>query len=125
NALANREYTADDFARLADLAKGIGFPRHLPLLPSALICYRRERFIDPASGARISIDSGIHCGWFNLSLAPLTAPAVLGAGVLEVKGATRHLPRSLEPVASLLFKYSFSKYAQCLEKISYPREVRI
>ena len=32
---------------------------------------------------------------------------------------------SLEPVASLLYKYSFSKYAQCLEKLAYPKGVRI
>lgn len=71
------------------------------------------------------MDSNIRCEWFNQALAPLQPPAMLDSGVLEVKGRMRHLPRSLEPIAFLLQKYSFSKYAQCLEKLTYPKELRI
>lgn len=123
--LATDNFDSEELTGLARHALEAGMPCHLPLRPTILIRYHRRRYVDPASGARIAIDSGIRCSWFNQSIAPLEAPATLDSGVLEVKGKTRHLPHSLEAVAFLLQKYSFSKYAQCLEKLNHPMEVRI
>lgn len=123
--LIRRDFASKSFEDLAAHAFENGFPECLPLHPVAHIRYRRRRYIDPVSGARIAIDWEIRCEWFNTALAPFQAPDLLDAGVLEVKGATRHLPSSLEPVSSVLHKYSFSKYAQCLEKLAYPKGVRI
>lgn len=125
SSLSSGNFDTDVMASLTKHALENGFPVHMPLRPAAHIRYLRTRYVDPSCGARIAMDSNIRCEWFNQALAPLQPPAMLDSGVLEVKGRMRHLPRSLEPVAFLLQKYSFSKYAQCLEKLTYPRELRI
>ncbi len=125
SSLAGGDFDTEEVAGLANHAFENGFPVYMPLRPAAHIRYLRTRYLDPSCGARIAMDSNIRCEWFNQALAPLQPPAMLDSGVLEVKGRMRHLPRSLEPIAFLLQKYSFSKYAQCLEKLTYPKELRI
>jgi hypothetical protein len=112
-------------AGLASLSLENEYPSHSLLMPLAHICYRRRRYVDALCDLRIALDWAIGCLWFNQEIAPLEAPIWLPAGVLEVKGRTRHLPASLEPVASLLHKNSFSKYAQCLEALMYPHGPRL
>jgi hypothetical protein len=123
--LAGKALDRPEIAELADLAIENRYPEYAPLVPMAHIRYRRRRYIDGATGARVALDWDIACLWFNDSFLPLEAPVRLDRGVLEVKGTMRHLLRSLDPVASLLHKSAFSKYAQCIEKLMNPVGVRI
>jgi hypothetical protein len=123
--LAGSPFDSSEVAALAGVALENGFPGQRTLVPMALIRYRRLRFVDPSTGARVAIDWEIGCRAVNPAFLPAEAPVVLGTGVLEVKGTARHLPPSLEPIAFLLTKSSFSKYAQCLEHLLHPAGVRI
>ncbi len=79
--------------------------------PVILIRYRRDRFIEPVSGSRVSLDSDIAGAAVNptfLSAADLTA---IGLSVLEVKGTRNELPPALRGLLHLgLHKRSFSKF---------------
>jgi len=84
------------------------------LFPAILIEYTRMRFIDPIFGYRISIDFDIHARKFNSNMLPRALPNTLNSGVLEVKGDSTELPRTLKPLINLgLRKASFSKYLAC------------
>jgi len=87
------------------LARGI-------LMPLLVVEYERFRFIDPLSGSRIALDSGIVCSRANPAYLA-AAPAAIAAGVLEVKGGLDTLPACLAPLERHLRKQSFSKYARC------------
>ena len=84
------------------------------LVPMILVRYERLRFVDPASGTRVSLDTDIRCDGANGAHLAAFAPVVLDAGVLEIKAPRREVPRSLIPIAGLLTPTSFSKYARCL-----------
>jgi hypothetical protein len=79
--------------------------------PVMLIRYRRDRFIEPLSGSRISLDSDIAGVAVNptfVSAADLTS---VGLSVLEVKGAVDELPPALRGLLALgIRKRSFSKF---------------
>lgn len=125
DSLASGLFRCGIIAGAADQAQPNGYPEHSVMLPVAHIQYRRRRYIDPATGARIAVDWDISCPAVNTEVVPAEAPVWLPRGVLEVKAPLRHLPRSFDAVAFLLHKTSFSKYAQCLEQLMYPEGVRI
>ena len=109
----------------AERALENGYAEHSMLVPIAHIQYRRRRYIDPESGARIALDSEICCPEVNRAFLAAEPPACLTAGVLEIKGTIRGLPQSLRAMAFLLQRTAFSKYAQCLEKLTYPQGPRL
>jgi hypothetical protein len=86
------------------------------LAPALRLVYDRERFVDPASGARLSLDTAIAA----LEIAPWAGvePAAgvpLDAVVVESKGSERSLPPALAALHALgARRGSFSKYAACL-----------
>jgi hypothetical protein len=90
------------------------------LQPVLHLSYRRERFVEPASGHRISLDSEITA----LRIADRAAgnSAVRhfpghrrSPFLVEVKGASRDLPHGLAALAALGGRReSFSKYSFCL-----------
>lgn len=87
------------------------------LLPVIMICYERYRFVDPSSGARISLDRNITVPKFNRRVLPLGRKVTLRSAVLEVKGRNTMLPTSLRWLVNFgLRKASFSKYLNCVEK---------
>jgi hypothetical protein len=92
----------------------------LPLMPMLVVEYQRYRFIDPQTGARVSLDTNIGCRRANASHLPVATPVELGCGVLEVKGKGDKLPESLRPLNRHLKKQSFSKYAKCCEYLMAP-----
>lgn len=94
--------------RLILLARGL-------LVPLLVVEYERFRFIDPRTGSRIALDSGIACSRVNSTYLPGMAPVKLPVGVVEVKGALDTLPDCLYPMRRHLRKRSFSKYARCCE----------
>jgi VTC domain len=87
------------------------------LVPVLIVHYERFRFIDPCSGSRIALDTGIVCSRSNSAYLAGVAPVVLGSDVLEVKGGLDALPRCLLPIGRHLRKRSFSKYATCCRSL--------
>uniref|UniRef100_B8DJ74 VTC domain-containing protein n=1 Tax=Nitratidesulfovibrio vulgaris (strain DSM 19637 / Miyazaki F) TaxID=883 RepID=B8DJ74_NITV9 len=91
---------------------GIPFPR--PIFPMFILRYTRHRFIDPATGARIAVDTGIHVPRANPAFIARHNPTPLPVAVLEVKGSLREMPRSLHAVSTFHFRRdTFSKYLAC------------
>jgi VTC domain len=79
--------------------------------PVMSIRYRRDRFTEPLSQSRISLDSDIAGDTVNHTLISIADKRPLGVAVLEVKGAGGELPMVLRPLLQLgLRKRSFSKF---------------
>lgn len=90
------------------------------LEPVSLIRYRRHRYLDIDTGARIAVDTGI-VGRSLLPAALHDRLAVsLDVGVLEIKGSARDLPPQLCAISGYLVRESFSKFARCREHLSQP-----
>jgi hypothetical protein len=90
-------------------ARGIDLPelRH----PVVLIRYRRDRFVDPVSRARVNLDSEIAAVAVHPSFASSWDPRSLEVGILEIKGQLEDLPIALRPAVRLgARKESFSKF---------------
>jgi hypothetical protein len=110
---------------------GMGYRSVGPLEPVLLIRYRRRRFVDPASCARLSVDTDIEAPWANTAIMPVHAPVRLPQGVLEIK----HLPVSrsgtgtalalVAPIATAMVAGGFSKYARCIEALIDPIQRRV
>ncbi len=80
-------------------------------LPMLLIRYRRDRFLEPISRSRVSLDSDIAAAAANPRFFPVSDPSPLRAVVLEVKGSDDRLPTALHPLLHLgIQKRSFSKF---------------
>jgi hypothetical protein len=79
--------------------------------PMMLIRYRRDRFVEPLSRSRVSLDADI-CGVAaNLRFLAAPDPSPLATAVLEVKGDDDELPVVLRPLLALgMQKQSFSKF---------------
>jgi hypothetical protein len=96
---------------------------HLPLLlrehgvlgqdswqPMMLIRYRRDRFIEPLTQSRVSLDAEIGAVRVNPRFLSAMDRSPLATAVLEVKGASDELPAVLRSLLALgLRKQSFSK----------------
>jgi hypothetical protein len=84
------------------------------LEPSLLVRYDRRRFVDPASGSRLSLDCGIHAAAIRAGLPAGRLGRTASVAVLEVKNHDGRLPA---PLAALLGpavrRVSFSKYERC------------
>jgi hypothetical protein len=80
-------------------------------LPMMLIRYRRDRFIEPLTQSRVSLDSDISGVSANARVVSVPDVSPLADAVLEVKGTADELPRALLPLLALgLHKRSFSKF---------------
>ena len=79
--------------------------------PVVQIRYRRDRFVEPASRARISLDGDIAGSAVNPVILGSADLSELPVAVLEVKGAVDELPLALRPMLQLgAHKTSFSKF---------------
>lgn len=107
----------DGIAALGARAGELGCSPPGPLVPVLLVRYRRRRYVDPRSLARLSLDAGIVCTHVNPAFVPGSPPAYLAVTVLEVKGGDGAFRRSLGPLVGRLAPESFSKYASCLESL--------
>jgi hypothetical protein len=100
------------------LAAPLGRTLPMPLTPAVLVRYTRHRFVDPVSGARVSLDTGIEARCARRGLFHAGAGVNLGAAVLEIKGQSDDLPRALRPLAHLgMRRGSFSKYANAAREV--------
>jgi len=96
--------------------KGVPFPG--PLFPAFQITYKRWRFIEPLSGARINLDCDIHMPRVNCQMVPLSNPFFLRKAVFEFKGDSQVLPQVLFQLTAMGCRNeSFSKYMVCYKKI--------
>lgn len=119
--LRDRTYDRPEIKALANDALGAGYIPEGLLLPMADIRYRRLRYVEPKTGARIALDYEIGCPRVNTSILPALTPVFLDKGVLEIKSPHRHLLAAFEPVGALLVKRAFSKYYECLGRLLEPR----
>lgn len=88
------------------------------LVPVFKINYKRRRFIEPITGARLSLDYDISAPSVNHRIMPRTNPFFLKDAVFELKGILTELPDVLHQLTALgCRKQSFSKYAFCYQKI--------
>jgi hypothetical protein len=79
--------------------------------PIISIRYRRDRFMEPLSGSRVSLDSDIAGVAANPTFLSAADFATVGSSVIEVKGASDELPLPLRGLLQLgVRKSSFSKF---------------
>lgn len=107
------------FLRIHRLVEEQGVQLPGMLIPVMQITYRRSRYIDPLSGARLSVDSDIHAPRVNRRMMSRTHPGMLDAAVFELKEETGILPDWLSQVIALgeCRKCSFSKYSVCYANV--------
>ena len=76
-----------------------------------LIRYRRDRFVEPLSRSRVSLDADIAAAAVNPTFVSAADCTPLGTAVLEVKGTSDELPwRCARSCTSAARKSSFSKF---------------
>jgi len=109
--IAKMDLTDRRLHMLPELLRGQGVLGHGAWQPLMLIRYRRDRYIEPASGSRISLDSDISAAAVNSTMIPTGDLSPLGAAVLEAKGREDELPRALHVLLGFgIRKQSFSKF---------------
>ena len=78
--------------------------------PVMMIRYRRDRFVDPLTQSRLSLDAEICVISMHRRYVARIDPSPLATAVLEVKGASEQLPATLRSLLPLgIRKSSFSK----------------
>lgn len=88
------------------------------LFPAFKITYKRRRFIEPVTGARLSIDYDICAPAVNRRMLSRQNQLPLPMAVFELKGAITELPDVLKQLTALgCRKESFSKYSVCYGSI--------
>ena len=119
-ARARLPYPADEVARwdlqdtrlrrLPLLLRDQGVLGQDPWQPLMLLRYRRDRFIEPLTQSRVSLDAEIAAVRVNPRFLSVTDRSPLATAVLEVKGGADELPAVLRPLLALgSRKSSFSK----------------
>lgn len=118
--LSRRSLGAPDLGCVPALLAAVGEATPPGLAPAVHLAYRRERFVEPASGLRISLDSAITplriAEWATAASGIRRSAAGLRSPFLvELKGDRRDLPPALAALAALGGRReSFSKYSFCL-----------
>ena len=86
------------------------------LLPVILITYERFRFTEILTGTRQSFDWRISSSLTAPSLGHSQASLMLEGGIIEIKGPSMEIPKSLRSISILGIDWTrFSKYTGCLE----------
>lgn len=86
------------------------------LQPVILITYERYRFTEILTGAGLSFDFKIRSMLTAHNLGHARTKLMLEGGIIEIKGPSMEIPRSLRTLNSLGIDWTrFSKYASCLE----------
>jgi hypothetical protein len=79
--------------------------------PLLVLRYRRDRYVEPVSGARVSLDAEIAPVAVNPRFLGGADDRTLEGGVLEIKGALDEMPLALRPLLGLgVRKCSVSKF---------------
>jgi hypothetical protein len=104
---------------LPQLLRAKGIALHGIWHPVVLIRYRRDRYVEPLSGARVNLDSGITALALHAGFSSTFTPGPLGLAVVEVKGWQEELPfalRNLLPLGAR--KLSVSKFLEVHRHVS-------
>lgn len=119
--LAETELSASELRTIPWTLRNRGIFVCPTLCPVFQISYRRHRFLDRVTGARLCLDSGITVPRVNPQVVPHQNPFSLPQAVFEMKGPGVELPLSLRYLARLgCRRGSFSKYEVCYEKLVGP-----
>lgn len=95
---------------------GVLLPRLLPVLT---VRYERYRFVEPASGVRISLDTAIGPAAVSRRVTRRAPGGRLAVAVVEVKGQVTALPPTLHALERLgVRRGSFSKYWACYQHVT-------
>lgn len=87
--------------------------------PVYQVTYKRMRFKEPLSGAKVCFDYDIAAPRVNRFMLPIGTPAAIQTSVLELKGSRYELPAFLSPLVEMGFrKTSFSKYSACFQQLT-------
>jgi len=87
-----------------------------PLQPVIVISYKRFRFSEILTGARVSLDCKIRSSFVAPGLWHSEADLMLEGAVIEIKGLSTEIPGSLRSISVLGTDWTrFSKYANCVE----------
>ena len=101
---------------LLNTVASFGYYPELPLRPIILVSYRRYRFTEMLTGVRVSLDYGIRSTMVARELGYGERELRLPGAVIEVKGPTVELPRTLRRMRLLDTDWSrFSKYGYCVD----------
>lgn len=96
-----------------------GVPIRQAIFPAFVVRYCRNRFIDPVSGARISLDYDITAPRSNPRMLANAFPCALPKTVLEIKGTDGEFSQNLRPLLNLGFRRAaFSKYYECYGQLT-------
>ena len=88
------------------------------LQPFIQISYTRKRYVEPHSGARLSLDCDIRVEKTNSLFLPPPPDSALELGVFEVKGKTDMPPAMVAFLTSnIVTKDRFSKYERCISSL--------
>ena len=99
------------FLKFPMLLSDHGVVAHGAWEPVVRIRYRRDRFIEPLSGSRVSLDADIAAVAVNPTFVSSPDFTAIASAVLEVKGTLDMLPLALRPLLQLgMRKRSFSKF---------------
>jgi len=115
-----------DNMTMARILAAFGYFPDRPLRPVVLISYRRHRFTEVMTGARVSLDYDIRSTLVVRELGYGERDLRLRGGVLEIKRLSMDLPPTLVRRVNLLnTEWSrYSKYGQCIEThLSHPSAI--
>ncbi len=92
--------------------------------PAFELAYRRRRWVDLQSGARVCVDSEIRVVRSHAARGPTTQPAHFTQAVLECKYGSRSLPACLGEITRFgCRRGSFSKFGICAEQLVAPESL--
>jgi len=101
---------------ISGILSEFGYFSEKHLLPVILITYERFRFAEILTGTRVSFDWRISSSLIATSLGHSEASLMLEGGIIEIKGPSMEIPKSLRSLSILGIDWTrFSKYAGCLE----------
>ncbi len=101
---------------LVDTVWGFGHFPAKPLRPVITVSYSRYRFTEIGSGMRVALDYDISSTFIAREYGYAERSLPLRGGVIEVKGPTMELPRTLRRMKLLNTDWSrFSKYSHCID----------
>ena len=102
-------------AQLTDLLARLGYAAPAALRPVVLVRYQRARFVEPVTGARVSLDHDVSVAAPWTRRAP---PLRLDEAVVELKGDGEALPLRLTALGRFAQPWSSnSKYAAAVEAL--------
>ena len=96
-----------------------GFTLPSPIVPTVLIAYQRQRYLDLRTGTRINLDNNIRVRRSNPQMIQPGRPTAVATPVIEFKGPLDRLPHGFETLLRFgARRASFSKYLMCYRSVT-------